>query len=52
MGNLEHAWYVRLGRLREPPYLVTIYLVSPCYTLPSCPGSLRLGLNCLPMHVK
>ena len=28
MGNLEHAWYVRFGRLRAPPYLVTICLVD------------------------
>ena len=52
MGDLEHAWYVRLGRLREPPYLVIIYLVSLWYTLPSCHGSLRAWISCLPMHGK
>jgi hypothetical protein len=52
MGDLEHAWYVRFGRLRAPPYLVTICLVSPWYTFPSCLGSLRAWMSCSPMYVK
>ena len=35
MEDLGNAWYVNFGGLREPPYLVTIYLVSLWYILPS-----------------
>ena len=51
VGDLEHAWYVSFGRLRKPPFLVTIYLVSPWYTLPNCPTLLRVWLSSLLMHV-
>ena len=35
MGDLEDAWYLNLGRCREPPYLVRLW-----YVMLNCPGSL------------
>ena len=34
-GDLEHACCLSLGRCREPPYLVVIYLVRLWYMVPS-----------------
>jgi hypothetical protein len=36
----------------RPSYLVRIYLVSPWYTLSSCPRLPRVWMNCLPIYVK
>lgn len=52
MGDLMHAWCVSFGRLRDPPYFVTMYLVSPWYIFPSWPWSSRAWISCLPRHVR
>ena len=28
VGDLKHLWWVSFGRSRDPPYFITMYLVS------------------------
>jgi uncharacterized 2Fe-2S/4Fe-4S cluster protein (DUF4445 family) len=46
MDDLVHACCLSLERCNEPPYLAEIYLVRPCYIIPSWHGSLRACINC------
>jgi hypothetical protein len=46
MGDLEHAYCLRLGRCKEPPYLAIMYLARPWYMVPSWHGSLRVCISC------
>ena len=46
MGDLVHACCLSFGRCSDPPYLAAMYLVSPWYISPSCPGSLRACISC------
>ena len=39
IGDLVHACCLSFGRWKEPPYLATMYLVSPWYISPSWPWS-------------
>jgi hypothetical protein len=52
VGDLEHAWYVGFGRLRELVYFVMINIMSRWHTLASCLELLRDWMSCLPMHAK
>ena len=46
MGDLERAYCLRLGRCKEPPYLVVMYLARLWYMVPSWLGSLRTCISC------
>ena len=46
------ALLVILGIFCDPPFLASMYVVSPWYILPSCLGSLKACLSCLPIHLR
>lgn len=49
MDDLKHPCCLNLGRCREPPYLVVMYLARLWYMMPNWHGSLRVCISCWPM---
>ena len=52
VGNLMQSCCVIIGISSTPPYLASMWCMSPLYIVPSLPWSLSAFLSCSPMHLK